>query len=109
MSTMTLVRMERSIAFCAEVQDDGGARVVPLHCGRFEVGSGGKCPITIADKAVSSHHVTLDVESERVIVRDAGSKNGTYVGALRVREASADAGTIVTIGRSTITLRASCA
>ena len=106
---MTLVRMERSIAFCAEVQDDDGSRVVPLAIGRFEVGSAAKCSITIADKAVSSHHVTLDVESERVIVRDAGSKNGTYVGALRVREASVDAGTIVTIGRSTITLRASCA
>jgi DNA-binding NtrC family response regulator len=101
--------MVRSIAFCAEVQDDDGSRVVPLDLGRFEVGSSGKCPITIADKAVSSHHVTFDVESERVIVRDAGSKNGTYVGALRVREASADAGTVVTIGRSTITLRASCA
>jgi len=106
---MTLVRMERSIAFCAEVQDADGARVVPLATGRFEVGSKSSCPITIADKAVSAHHVTLDVESERVIVRDAGSKNGTYVGALRVREASADAGTVVTIGRSTITLRASCA
>jgi DNA-binding NtrC family response regulator len=109
MSTMTLVRMERSIAFCAEVQDDDGARVVPLACGRFEVGSAAKSAIAIADKAVSSHHVTLDVDSERIIVRDAGSKNGTYVGALRVREASADAGTIITIGRSTITLRASCA
>jgi len=109
MSTMTLVRMERSIAFCVEVQDDDGSHVVPLACGRVEVGSAGKCAIRVADKAVSSHHVTFDVDTDRVIVRDAGSKNGTYVGALRVREASADAGTVVTIGRSTITLRANAA
>jgi DNA-binding NtrC family response regulator len=108
MSTMTLVRMERSIAFCAEVQDDDGSRVVPLTSGRYDVGSADKCALAIADKAVSSHHATFDVATERVIVRDAGSKNGTYVGALRVREASADAGTIVTLGRSTITLRAMC-
>src|SRR3982751_1415532 len=108
MSTMTLIRQERTTAFCAEVQDEDGARVVPLTAGSTSVvGTAGTCAIPINDKAVSAIHVALEVQTERVIVRDAGSKNGTYVGALRVREASADAGTIVTIGRSTIVLRAS--
>ncbi len=104
---MTLIRHERSTAFCAEVQDDESTRAIPLRPGRFEVGSGRHCAIVVADKAVSSLHLVLEVQEERVVVRDGTSKNGTYVGALRVREASANAGAIVTLGKSTITLRAS--
>ncbi len=106
MSTMTLIRQERSTAFCAEVQDDESTRAISLPPGRFEVGSGRQCAVVIADKTVSALHVVLEVDDERVMVRDAGSKNGTYVGALRVREATAYAGTIITLGKSTITLRA---
>ena len=107
MSTMTLVRHDRSIAFCAEVQDDAGTRTIPLPRGRFAVGSSARSTIRVADAAVSSEHLVLDVDDDRVLVRDARSKNGTYVGALRVREASAEPGAIITLGRSSITLRAS--
>ncbi len=107
MSTVTLVRHERSVAFCAEVQDDGGTRTIPLPRGRFDVGAAARSAIVITDKAVSSAHLVLEVEDDRVVVRDAGSRNGTYVGALRVREACAQPGAIVTLGRSTVTLRAS--
>ena len=106
-STMTLIQQTRYVSYCAEIQDTAGTRVVPLPCGSFEVGSSARCDIVIADRTVSSRHLVLAVENERVLVRDNDSKNGTYVGALRVREASANVGAIVTLGRSTITLRAS--
>ena len=109
MSTVTLVRHERSVAFCAEVQDDSGTRTFPLPRGRFDVGASTRSQIVMTDKAVSAAHLVLEVEDDRVVVRDAGSRNGTYVGPLRVREACAEPGTIVTLGRSTITLRASTA
>ena len=106
-STMTLVQSARDVTFSAEVQDPSGTRTVPLPRGCFQVGSGAHCAITVADAAVSATHLTLVVEDDRVIVRDAKSKNGTYVGAVRVREATAQVGAIITLGRSTITLRAS--
>ncbi len=106
-STMTLIQQTRYVSYCAEIQDTAGTRVVPLPCGSFEVGSSARSDIAIADRTVSSQHLVLVVEDERVLVRDCSSKNGTYVGALRVREASANVGAIVTLGRSTITLRGS--
>jgi len=109
MSTMTLVRRDRSVAFCAEVQDEAGTRTVPLPRGRFEVGTAARCAIVVHDRAVSAQHLVLDVDDRRVIVRDARSKNGTYVGSTRVTDASAEPGAVVTLGRSTITLRASSA
>ncbi len=105
-STMPLIQSERDVTFCAEVQDPSGTRSVPLPRGCFQVGSAAHCAITMADAAVSAEHLTLVVEDDRVIVRDAHSKNGTYVGAVRVREATAQVGAIITLGRSTITLRA---
>ncbi len=105
MSTMTLVRHDRSITFCAEVQDESGTRTIPLPRGRFDVGSAADCSIRVEDPAVSAAHLVLEV-SERVLVRDARSKNGTYVGPVRVREATAEPGAIITLGRSTIALRA---
>jgi DNA-binding NtrC family response regulator len=104
---MTLVQSERSVTFCAEVQDPSGARNVPLPRGSLRVGSAPHCAIVVADATVSAEHLMLVVEDEHVLVRDAQSKNGTYVGAVRVREASAPVGAIITLGRSTITLRAS--
>jgi len=109
MSTVTLVRHDRSVAFCAEVQDEVGTRTIPLPRGRFDVGASSRCAIVLSDRAVSATHLVLEVEEDRVVVRDAGSRNGTFVGPLRVREASAQPGTIVTLGRSTITLRVASA
>jgi DNA-binding NtrC family response regulator len=81
--------------------------MIPLPRGKFDVGASARSAIVVTDHAVSATHLVLAVEDDRVTVRDQSSRNGTYVGALRVREACAQPGTIVTIGRSTITLRAS--
>jgi DNA-binding NtrC family response regulator len=101
---MTLIHGERSVTFCAEVQDPSGTRMVPLPRGCFQVGSGRHCAIVVADAAVSAEHLVLVIDDERVVVRDTGSKNGTFIGSVRVREASAAVGAVVTLGRSTIAL-----
>jgi DNA-binding NtrC family response regulator len=107
-STMTLLHgSERTVSFCAEVQDTAGTRLVPLPRGCFQVGAARHCAIVMDDATVSGEHLMLTVTPEHVVVRDTRSKNGTYVGAVRVREATAHAGAVVTLGRSTITLRVS--
>ncbi|HSQ67817.1 MAG TPA: sigma 54-interacting transcriptional regulator [Polyangiaceae bacterium] len=105
-STMNLGRVQQGIAFCAELQDEAGTRTVPLPLGSYTVGTARSCALVIDDPTVSAEHLVLAVREDSVVVRDAGSKNGTYVGPARVAEASAEPGTIVTIGRSTLTLRA---
>ena len=42
--------------------------------------------ISVASDKVSRRHAILIVSGNRVVLQDQGSKNGTYVGALRVEQ-----------------------
>ena len=100
--TLELVSAPAGGPWTVEVQDEAGARRVDLAGQELLVGSSAAADIVVHDAAVSSRHCTLTVIGAGVVVADAGSKNGTYVGAARVQEAWAQPGTVVTIGRSTL-------
>jgi two-component system, NtrC family, response regulator GlrR len=85
-----------------EVQDECCARRVPLGAERLVVGSAEGADIVIHDATVSARHCALALLGSGVAIEDLGSKNGTYVGLARVREAWGQAGTVVTVGRSTL-------
>jgi hypothetical protein len=51
------------------------------------VGRDPSCPLALDDREVSALHCELRAEGPGVLLRDLGSKNGTFVGGLRVREA----------------------
>jgi two-component system, NtrC family, response regulator len=87
-----------------EVQDDEGARRSMLSVARLIVGASPDADLVVRDPTVSAKHCALRVFESRVIIEDLGSRNGTYVGTARVTEASACAGTVVTIGRSSLLL-----
>lgn len=55
--------------------------------------------IFLNDVTVSRKHAEVAVSSAEVIVRDAGSLNGTYVNDVRVDEAPLSDGDVVRIGR----------
>ena len=93
----------RQDAWAVDVQDEEGGRRVPLSVERSIVGSSRAADIVVADETVSSRHCALAVLGNGVAIEDCGSKNGTFVGTARVREAWASAGTTVTIGRTTLT------
>jgi DNA-binding NtrC family response regulator len=93
-------------AWCAEVQDDAGTRRVTLAGSRGIVGTSKTADVPVVDATVSGKHLALAVERDGVVLSDLGSKNGTFVGGARVKEAKATAGTTIVIGRSTVTLRA---
>jgi len=57
----------------------------------------------VHDQTVSARHCALSVLGGGVAIEDLGSKNGTFVGSARIREAWAAAGTTVTIGRTALT------
>jgi DNA-binding NtrC family response regulator len=92
------------VAWWVEVQDECGARRVLLSGERLVVGSAQDAGVVVRDPTVSSRHCAMTLLGAGVTVEDLGSKNGTYVGMARVHEAWAQAGTVITIGRSTLIL-----
>lgn len=54
-----------------------------------------------ADGNVSQRHFELRFDDDQLILRDLGSKNGTFVAGVRVREAPLDVGDEFTVGEST--------
>ncbi len=90
--------------FTIEVQDESGARRVSLSERALVVGTSPAADFVIVDPTVSARHCALTALERGVAIEDLGSKNGTYVGSARVREAWCQAGTIVTVGRSTLVL-----
>jgi DNA-binding NtrC family response regulator len=105
--TLEIAVFNRAQSWAVEVQDDAGARRVMLGRGKVVVGSSPGADIVVSDATVSGKHLELSVAPGGVAIQDLGSKNGTFVGGAKVKEARGDAGTTVVLGRSTVTLRAS--
>jgi DNA-binding NtrC family response regulator len=66
------------------------------------VGTSSTADIVVRDATVSSRHCALCVLGDGVAIEDLGSRNGTFVGSARVREAWGRAGTAVAVGHSTL-------
>jgi len=64
------------------------------------VGSGADNELVIPDRSVSRSHCRIFLESGRFVIQDEGSKNGTYVNDVPVREAFLLPGMRITIGGS---------
>ncbi len=82
---------------------DKGARFVVAADApsRSLVGCGPSCGILLNDRSASRRHATLDVEAGGLRIIDLESTNGTFVGALRVRDALLRGGERVTVGGTT--------
>jgi DNA-binding winged helix-turn-helix (wHTH) protein len=84
-------------AFCADVVVGAAApaqaarwtavwasREVPLPDGEHLIGRGEDCRIRSDSSSVSRHHALVRVTSERLLVEDLGSRNGTWVRGRRL-------------------------
>jgi DNA-binding NtrC family response regulator len=60
--------------------------------------------IVLSDPEVSAIHCELRAVGEGILVRDLGSTNGTFLGAVKVREAVATTPIELTVGRAKIAL-----
>lgn len=65
-------------------QDEG--RVFPIEGDEVWVGRGDDCQIVLADKDVSRRHACVIREGARLLLKDNGTKNGTFVNNRRVVE-----------------------
>ena len=76
-------------------------KVVEHSCERLCVGTSPANELTLTDPTVSHYHLELRCE-DGVRVKDLGSRNGTYVGDVRITEALVPVGTRLRLGRTVL-------
>ena len=102
--TIEIAVLGNSAGWAVEVQDEAGARRVVLRKERLVVGTSSAADVLLRDATVSSRHCALSVLGSGVGIEDLGSRNGTFVGSARVKEAWGRAGTVVSVGHSTMVI-----
>ena len=70
----------------------------------LRIGSANDCQLQLHDAAVSAHHAVVSALGGHIAIRDLDSRNGTYVGQTRIREADINAGALITVGKTTLAL-----
>ena len=66
----------------------------------LKVGRDAENDIVLKDASVSRYHATIEVRGEKMLVFDAGSKNGTTVNGIKGKTFELCHGDVVRIGRS---------
>jgi DNA-binding NtrC family response regulator len=70
---------------------------------RMAIGTSPDNELVLTDPTVSRYHLELRCE-DGILVRDLGSRNGTYAGDVRIREAVVPIGSRLKLGRTVIAL-----
>ena len=93
-------------ALILEVQaiEGGVPELIEIAGPRVIVGAHASADVTVRDPKVSALHCALDVADGQVALRDLGSKNGTWIGRIQVREVLLEPGTSFEVGGSRISL-----
>ncbi|HRH00213.1 MAG TPA: sigma 54-interacting transcriptional regulator [Polyangiaceae bacterium] len=83
-----------------------GASTAPLRIeeGAATLGASSTCDLVVDDLAVSRRHVELELAPEGVLVRDLGSRNGTFYLGQRVERIVLTPGSMFRIGAQTIAI-----
>jgi transcriptional regulator with PAS, ATPase and Fis domain len=69
---------------------------------RVLVGQSPMCELRLSDPMVSRRHASLEVGSDGLRITDLGSKNGTFVGGVRVIEAVLGGGEMIQAGNTAL-------
>jgi DNA-binding NtrC family response regulator len=83
-----------------EGADEGDSHTFEARA--VEIGSSPENDLVIDDAAVSRHHATIEVDDRGYMLRDAGSKNGTFIGGLGVREVYLEDGAVFRLGNTRV-------
>jgi DNA-binding NtrC family response regulator len=79
-----------------------GREPVRIGISPVVVGRDPSCGVVVEDPEVSSTHCELRAEGPGVVIRDLGSKNGTFVSAIRIREAILTVSCAIQVGGSVV-------
>jgi two-component system, NtrC family, response regulator len=110
--TATLAREPTPPPLAALLRVTGVERPPPpfrLSAGLCTIGSAPGCEIVVEASTVSRRHVELGLVPEGVLVRDLGSRNGTFYMGQRIEKMVASLGTTLRLGEATLTIEADAA
>ena len=96
------VRIVHRIRASVEAGADTGASCEPEDAEAIAVGTSADNTLALSDAAVSRYHLELRRTASGVAVTDLGSRNGTWVGPVRIDRAVVPAGTRLRLGDTTI-------
>ena len=94
----------RAIGFRVSAPDGSHVTIAGRRTPRQFVGSSDACDLVVADRMVSRRHLAIQAIGDRLRIEDCGSKNGTFVGGVRVEAALLGGGERIAIGESTLTV-----
>lgn len=77
---------------------------VRVETPRFVIGSGPDVDLRLEDRTVSREHVVVSLGPSGLVVRDEGSRNGTFLGAVRVKEIVLTGDTTLRVGQTTVAI-----
>lgn len=105
-STLALARpaVAESLRCAILIGKGAAARRVPITAKGIVVGSSDRADVTLSDRAVSGLHLNVALAREGVIVRDLDSRNGTWLGGIRVDHAVVMPGAVLRAGRTDLTI-----
>jgi len=87
------------------VRGEDAGRYAHIAQPTFVIGSGPSADLRLSDSAVSREHVRLLPLATGMQVRDEGSKNGTWVGGIRIDRATFTSDATLTLGSTAVLLR----
>ena len=70
----------------------------PLTKKTITIGRGPQCDLQILTHFVSREHARITLSAGRILIEDAGSRNGVFVNSVRVDRQVLQQGDLITIG-----------
>jgi transcriptional regulator with PAS, ATPase and Fis domain len=107
-STMTVIRadaLELPALTIDVVLPDGAVLSASLGVESVVVGTSGDCDLVVAAPGVSRRHCEISSTERGILVRDLGSKNGTFLGDAQLFEALIAPGATLSLGDAKVTVR----
>ncbi|MCA9678373.1 MAG: sigma 54-dependent Fis family transcriptional regulator, partial [Myxococcales bacterium] len=98
------VRVVRRLRARVDEGADAGLVAEPGDAPSLAVGTAADNQLVVTDPTVSRYHLELRRTADGVEVTDLGSRNGTWVGAVRVTRAVVPPGTHLRVGATAITV-----
>jgi DNA-binding NtrC family response regulator len=65
---------------------------------RVLIGQSATCDVQLVDRSASRRHAAMEGDDSGVRIVDVGSRNGTWIGQTRIRDAYLTSGTVIRIG-----------
>ena len=94
------IRFRRCVLSVIEGPDKG--KEISLGQRSIRIGTAAENDLVLTDRAISRYHCEIEAREDGFLLRDQASKNGVYIGAVRIREALVEGGTKLRMANTTL-------